>query len=738
MATQNKQDKKDNKPDKKWGSGGLRSKILKLCIILVVGTITVFAIVGILQLRSIAKMSEEVGETQSQTIKEISGETVRGITEQSMAVITEETARLVDGEFWTFKHDLNTLSKQVEDMFRHPDHYDGTEITPPLKQNAGKYSLQYLCAESADPNDGKALYMLRKLALLAPSMEAIIKGDEEYYLDCYIALPSGHSLAMDKLSEKKYTDEGTIRPYDARTRLWYKGAVKKKSLYFTPAAHSYFYDLAEIAFGMPVYVDGELVAVLEGSTKIEAVQKGLAQLSFGESSYIVMLNDRGQVIYSPNKTGELVMDDEFSKETINSVNEGLQSIMKKAVAGERGFKKVKVDGVNNYVSYAPLETLGGSIMMFILEEELDAPTNHLLGEMSSISEKSSNKLRKNLEISSWLALIAVILLIANAAIVAIAFSGRLTKPISVMTDRIKSFSGDDMTFDMEEIYKTGDEIEILAEAFGDLSSRTKEYIKEIMQFTAEKEHFAAELDVAKNIQKDMLPSLTLLFNDREEFVIFASMDPAKEVGGDFYDAFLIDEDHLCMVMADVSGKGIPASLFMVISKTLLQERALQGDLSPADILRDVNNRLYEKAINEMFVTVWIGILTISTGELVDANAGHEDLVTRRAGGDFEVDATKHGFVLGGIEDVSYIENRRVLNEGDTIFIYTDGVPEATDKDNNMYGIERMTKALNANKDVSPGEMLRAVKTDIDAFVGEAPQFDDLTMLAMVYHGKAGE
>ena len=201
------------------------------------------------------------------------------------------------------------------------------------------------------------------------------------------------------------------------------------------------------------------------------------------------------------------------------------------------------------------------------------------------------------------------------------------------------------------------------------------------------------------------------------------------MGGDFYDFFLVDENHLAMVIADVSGKGVPAALFMVIAKTLLKN-CTQTGLSPHEVLEKVNNQLCENNDAEMFVTVWLGLLEISSGRLTCANAGHEYPVLRRNGGDFELIKDKHGFVLAGMEGSRYREYEIVLEKGDQLYVYTDGVPEATDASEELYGAQRMLAALNQKAGSAPEETLKRVKQDIERFVGEAPQFDDITMLSI--------
>lgn len=243
----------------------------------------------------------------------------------------------------------------------------------------------------------------------------------------------------------------------------------------------------------------------------------------------------------------------------------------------------------------------------------------------------------------------------------------------------------------------------------------------------------AELDTANLIQNGMVPNIFPAFPERDEFDIYAAMYTAKEVGGDFYDFFLIDEDHLAMVIADVSGKGVPAALFMMATKILIGDRTLVGG-SPSEILEFVNNRICGNNQAEMFVTVWLGILDIKTGKVIASNAGHEYPAICHKGGEFEVLKDKHSFILGGMENMKYRQYEFTLNKGDSIFVYTDGVTEAHNENEELFGENRMTEALNIAPDAKPEEIISCVKSEVEKFVGNAERFDDITMLCLKYMG----
>ncbi len=287
--------------------------------------------------------------------------------------------------------------------------------------------------------------------------------------------------------------------------------------------------------------------------------------------------------------------------------------------------------------------------------------------------------------------------------------------------------------------RTGDEVENLSLMMADMERELSAYEADLTAVTAEKERIATELNMAANIQAHMLPNTFPPFPDRKEFAVYATMTPAKEVGGDFYDFFMVDEDHLALVMADVSGKGIPAAMFMMVSRTMLKGTT-QAGLDPAAVLNWGNAQLCENNPDDMFVTVWLGILEISTGKLTWSDAGHEKMFLYQEGS-WKCLPKKGGFALGALEPellppgrLAFHNHELILHPGDRIFQYTDGVTEAMTAQQAQFGMERLLEALNSAGAAPPEALLPHVRERIDAFVQGAPQFDDITMLALQYHG----
>lgn len=314
---------------------------------------------------------------------------------------------------------------------------------------------------------------------------------------------------------------------------------------------------------------------------------------------------------------------------------------------------------------------------------------------------------------------------------------RLLDRIAKLMKGVRKYSDDkDPTLagKISAIRGQNDEIGALSDSFAGMITSLEDYMNELQEVTAEKERIGAELHVATQIQADMLPNIFPAFPERDEFNVFATMTPAKEVGGDFYDFFFVDEDHIALVMADVSGKGVPAALFMVIAKTLIKS-TLQNETDAAAALADVNDKLCDGNNAGLFVTVWMAVIDLRTGESISLNAGHEHPAFCKKGGEYALDIYRHSPAVAAMEGMMFKERRFTLDKGERLFVYTDGVAEATNANNELFGTDRMLVSLNEHKEGSLEEQLYGLKESIDEFVGDAPQFDDITMLLFEYHGK---
>ena len=325
----------------------------------------------------------------------------------------------------------------------------------------------------------------------------------------------------------------------------------------------------------------------------------------------------------------------------------------------------------------------------------------------------------------------ILLMVVILAVQGSYLNRTVLRPVMKITEEAVRFARENEKAEekLSDRIRSRDEIGQLAGSIDYMEEKIDNYVTDLTKITAERERISTELSLAARIQMDALPNVFPAFPDQVRFDIYAKMDPAKEIGGDFYDFFMVDEDHLCLIIADVSGKGIPAALFMMSAKIVLENFSLLGN-SPAEVLWRTNHAICDKNPEEMFVTVWIGLLEISTGKVTASNAGHEYPVLMQPDGKFELIRDRHGLVIGGLDNVPYREYEFTMEPGSKLFVYTDGVPEAVDSGNNMFGTGRMLDALNGICGGSPQEVICHVREAVDAFTGDVEQFDDMTMLCL--------
>ena len=711
----------------KWGLkfGGLQQKLLNLILIVIMLIIGLFVAVSLHLTKELSSIVGQSAKEQKASINQVSSGTMSQVLSISMAQSSQMQAYIADNLFSEAKGNVLALKEYAEYLYSHRTEFSDQPVYEPQRSNDGKPSIQLQHEAAVNPADDPDLGLA---ANMGEMMLAMYRNSG--VLDsCFIATVYGDIIFVDDRAGSYLDENGNVDTFETRQRPWYLGAVKAGELYFTGIELDSSTDIPGLVCAAPVYVNGQLAAVVGADVFLTKISDYVNQ-STQNGGFICIVNEDGKIIFSPYTTGTFkAVTSNYSEDLRSGENKELAAFIEKALAENTDMETVNVDNIQYYLCGAPMETVGWTVIIGMEKALSDQPTEKMLADYDRISSAAQSGYQDETKKQQRIILIWTVILLTGASVSALLLAGKIVKPVERMTERMREISGTDHVFEMEDHYKTGDEIEVLAESFAALSRRTKDYIEQITKITAEKERIGAELELATKIQADMLPNLFPAFPDRPELDIYASMTPAKEVGGDFYDFFLIDDDHLGLVMADVSGKGVPAALFMMMSKILVSNYALMGG-SPAKVLEQVNAQICKNNDEEMFVTVWFGVLEISTGKVTAANAGHEYPMIKKANGEFELFKDKHGFVIGGMEGVRYREYEFTLERGGTLFLYTDGVAEATDSGQTLFGTERMLEALNQEPQAAPETLLHNMKTAVDAFVGTAPQFDDLTMLAV--------
>ena len=709
--------------------GGLQQKIFNLVLLFILLLMGVYAAVTVWHQRSLTEIVQNASAQQQESIIDVSEQTMETVLNISMTQTTALQGYIADDLFNDVRTDVLTLQAFATELFDHSDIFSVHTVEPPSVDNDGKAAVMLIHEEGADPAGSDALGLVGNMSEI---MLAMYEASDKLS-SVFVGTTDGNMVLVNDRSGTYVNPDGSPLPLDIRHRPWYEQASETGELIFTGVELDAYTDIPMLECAAPVFHDGQLVAVVSADIYLDSISDYVDQATTA-GGFLCVIDGNGKVLFSSKKDGVFKVD--YSEDTSDlreNENEELAGFVKLALSEKTGLELITVDGQEYYMTAVPMTSVGWTVLSGIEKEITYQPAAAMLEKYEEINRSALEDYNDGAQHSVQLLLVTtgVILLLAIAG--ALIMAGRIVKPLERMTRRINGLHDGDTVFEMEDAYRTGDEIECLAESFATLSQRTNNYISEITRITAEKERIGTELALATRIQADMLPNIFPAFPDRPEFDVYATMDPAKEVGGDFYDFFLVDDNHLGLVMADVSGKGVPAALFMMISKILVQNYVVTG-YSPAEALQAVNRLVCSNNREDMFVTVWLGVLDLKTGVIVAANAGHEYPVLLQSGGQFELVKDKHGLVVGGLEGTKYREYTIKLTPGSKLFLYTDGAPEATNAKNELFGTERMLDALNMATAETPEGIIRQVQHSVDDFVKDAEQFDDLTMLCVEFKG----
>ena len=708
--------------------GGLQQKIFNLMLIFIVALLSVYTAVSVWQQRSLSEIVQKASELQQESITAVSEETMNAVLNSSMTRSTALQAYIADDLFGEVRSDVMTLQAFAAELFAHADSFGAHPVATPDQVTDGVAAAYLVHERDVDPAQSDTLGLVANMSEI---MLAMFQNSDKLS-SVFVGTADGNMVLVNDRSGTYLSEDGSVLTLEIRQRPWYVQAAEAGELIYTGVEIDAYTDQTMLECAAPVYHNGELVAVVAADIYLTSI-RDYVERSTSNGGFLCVVNNHGQVLFSPEQEGTFRVQHSGSAIDLRESGNGeLARFVTEALGGYTGLAQVSVDGKDYYMAGAPMTTVGWAVLSVVDKEVTQQPTTALLGRYDQINDEALALYQQAAGHSAQTTAIMTAAVVLLALVGALVLAGRTVKPLELMTKRINALRDGDTVFEMDKAYRTNDEIEILAESFAMLSKRTRDYIQKITVITAEKERIGTELALATRIQADMLPNIFPAFPERPDFDIYASMTPAKEVGGDFYDFFLIDDNHLGLVMADVSGKGVPAALFMMISKILVQNYAMTGR-SPAEVLRAVNDQICSNNREEMFVTVWFGILDTRTGKITAANAGHEYPALMPAGGQFELVKDKHGFVIGGMEGVRYREYELQMTPGAKLFLYTDGVPEATDANSELFGTERMLAALNAAP-AAPDGILKQVRAAVDGFVKDAEQFDDLTMLCLEYKG----
>ena len=742
----------------------IKNKVVRLVLSISMASIVLLGTISGLSIRDIRESTTGSLKDLSERTAEDATDALRSQIKEELLTLAKDKSSLADKSLQLIRNQTRLVAMAAQDIYSNASDYtggrgggelpvDSFDFSCNLPEEAlGSFSFHMRaprCVMAPDsvveeagvvveaqldegsltPSMRRELFLARYLKGALGGIRNFDRGDGTYdgIGATYFCLESsGIDVLADTLTMP-------MVEYDARETGWYTEAAKQKGggVYWTNPVQDGSGRGAALICAMPVYVDGRLIGVAGSGGLVENIRELVQSTTIGANGYAFLVNSRGMnVIVNANENADSEIN-RFRDNLAQTDNEALAAVLRKIGVGASGVSQIVLDGKESYVAYCPLSTTGWAMATVIGLDDASI-MSHINGLQETIGAVTD---RTTADINGRIFRLAVIFLLIALALAAAdvflsnKFARRLTRPVYTLTEGVGEISGGNLDYRIR--LDSDDETALLGEAFNRMTDSLKAYIDNLSRVTAEKERIGTELEIARTIQASMLPCIFPAFPERAEFDIYATMNPAKEVGGDFYDFFMVDERHLAVVVADVSGKGVPAALFMVIGKTLIKDHTRPGrDLG--GVFMEVNELLCESNSEGLFITAFEGVLDLVTGEFLFVNAGHEPPFLCRGDGRFVPYKIDAAFVLAGLEGMSYESGSLRMEPGDRLFQYTDGVPEATDGNEELYGMERLEQVLCRHADAPPEELLRRIKEDIDAFVGDAPQFDDITMLCLEF------
>lgn len=705
----------------------IRFKLISLVSFVSLLSIALLSIVFFIGINNMRTNTIEVNNQLGDQAAKDSEYALTAQAEIQLRAITKDKAEITDEKLQILMSQVHIVSNSATELFSHKDDYLPKAVYPPNLEDEGIYTSQIIYSEFVNPEDiADEVGLIGNLTKL---ME-LVSENNVGITTTQIGTESGFIIMSDNASQQKVE----LKYIEPTLRAWYVKAAENNTLVWSDVFEDAFGRGLGIACAAPVYDENQnLKGVVSVGSLLKDISGSVVSAEIGTTGYAFVINEEGLIIMSKlmdiDSNGKIIRDYLTENE-----NPEVRAIADKMIAGESGVARVTLNGEEVFLAYEPLSTLPWSIATVIQVEEVLAPAVQGADNIRALakdSETTINEVILALLISS---LLVVIISVVLTQLLSWQLSKRFTRPIYDLTKGVHSISDGNLDFQID--IHSGDEIEDLAHSFNNMTVSLKDYIKNLATVTADKERIATELNVATQIQASMLPSIFPPFPKHKEFDIYATMDPAKEVGGDFYDFFLVDETHVGIVMADVSGKGVPAALFMVIAKTLIKNHAQTGQ-NPSTVFTEVNNQLNENNEACMFVTAFMGVLNLETGEFVHTNAGHNPPLIKRANGDWEWILSKPAFVLAGLGGVKYTEESTLLNKGDRLYLYADGVTEALNNEKELFGEDRLIERLNREdaKKMDLHQLLKYIRRELADFAEGAEQADDITMLAFEYKDK---
>lgn len=762
----------------------ITTKILIVILIITVVSQVITAQISFSEMLGLTDYSQKVSTNLGNSSAQKSSDALETQAKEYLQKISQKQAIISNNELTEVSRNVNSFASTLEQLYQNRENFKGDlPPLPDMTKEGTSSNLESLSAKgyAIDPNnvstDGTEIlvydprtypegyssnvYRTNISDFMALSEEERTNLKEQKNVVSSNVLPGNLKSELELLNNISYfskpiclnndlmssmyvgTESGisyrlttyaTNLRYDPRKRPWYTDAVAaKKSGNSSPVWISTYRsitgnELTTTCCKAFSDSNGNVLGVVAVDVFLSSIIEDILSLRMGDTGYTFAVDSSGKIVLHPEYEHLPTLTPLDS-----NIDSSYKTLLERMKNGENGFVEANIDGTNYFAAFSPILEFepDWSIASVIKVDEVNEPALDIKSQIDSTTIETQNYINENLRHISFKFILILAILSILVVIISFILSRTITKPILQLTNKVAKIGEGDLSIKID-VGNSKDEIADLAKTFNKMTSDLKRYIADIAKTTAEKERIHSELNVAKTIQASMLPCVFPPFPKKNEFDIFAIMNPAKEVGGDFYDFFEIDKNRIAVVISDVSGKGVSAALFMVIAKTLIKNIAQGDGVSPAEAYMKVNDQLCESNAAGMFVTSFMGFFNFVTGEMEYVNAGHNFPLICRSNGNVEWLKSKVNFVLAGMNGIKYQNHKTHIYPGDVLFLYTDGVTEALNENNKLFSDKRLEDLLKSIdvKQTSLKDIIYTVRSDIKTFSGNTPQADDITMLVL--------
>jgi sigma-B regulation protein RsbU (phosphoserine phosphatase) len=692
------------------------SKIFVAIIALIV--LVVCAVIAIFYY-SLFNVRGEIGtlfDSMREDINQTASTTINKYNDEMMEYILDGQANAIEFVMTEHNEDLNYLVHIIEQAYKR--NIRATHlVSEPKPENEGKLSVQLMYEEEVDLNSSEVKYDIEILSTLQNELIYNVQ-DSIDKLRCYIETESGLLIMADKITKDKFEKDGSVKYATFRSEDWYIEVVDPQKMYVSNVSIDDLTGKQIIVLYKPYFDEqGKKKGIVCFEFDVDSISENSWAVKDTNIYDIFVADGENNIVFD---TSHLVFPDDEKTRTRS------KNFLEKTRANGSGIESYKFKGIEYKSYYKKLSFSDWMIFVTLNYDTLKDSISNLENILDNTNRKVYEEIDSDNRDFAKAILIFSFVLLVSAFFFAKFLANMLSIPLNKFTNDISKMDASDLK--PVPVVDSSEELYTLSTTYNNMIDKMKTYVDNIEKITEEKESINAELKVAKRIQQDMLPNEFKELYNRKDIDIYGMNIPEVEIGGDFYNYILVG-NKLILIIADVSGSGIPASLFMAKTNALLNS-AISWTTSPRTMLSYVNHELYKSNTEYYFVTIAIYTIDLKTRHVISVNAGHEDSIIIRKNGEVSKFKEKRTSPIGVSDNLRLEENEFDLNEGDTLFLFTDGVIEAVNKNEELFGENRLLDIIKVNRDKTIKELISNIKNEIDKFSAGLEQYDDITMLAL--------